>query len=34
MSTYGDFVTTIMAVLSIARFVFDIISYKNEQKKK
>ena len=34
MHTYGDFVTTMMAIVSIARFVFDIIKYKNEHKKK
>ena len=34
MLTYGEIISTIAVVISIARFVFDLIKYKNEQKKK
>lgn len=34
MITYGEFIDTVALFISIARFVFDIIKYKKEQKKK
>lgn len=34
MLTYGDIISTVAIIVSIARFVFEMIKYNNEQKKK
>ena len=33
MLTYGDIISTVAIIVSIARFVFEMIKYNNEQKR-